>query len=140
MASHHPDRCRGVAGSSVLYLARGFALPTLLPLVDRDLYPVSPHPAGQWDYVLNHREHFSRTVHELEADVAATLSLLHQSSDPSAVGQRAAFADVRARGGWFGGGRRAPSTDRGVALLPTEDFDAAVAAFTAGGFSGPDAW
>ena len=100
MASHHPDRCRVVAGLSVPYLARGFALPTLLPLVDRDPYPARTHPTGQWDYVLNHREHFPRTVQDFEADVAATLSLLYQPSD----------------------------------------LDAMVAAFTADGFAGPDAW
>lgn len=140
MASHHPERCRAVAGLSVPYLARGFALPTLLPLVDRTLYPEQAYPAGQWDYVLNHRESFSRTVQDFEADVTGTLSLLYQPSDPAAVGRPSAFAGVRERGGWFGEARRPPATDRDTVILPSEDLDAMVAAFTAGGFSGPDAW
>lgn len=140
MASHHPERCRAVAGLSVPYLARGFALPTLLPLVDRTLYPERAYPAGQWDYVLNHRENFSRTVHDFEADVAGTLSLLYQPSAPAATATPSSFADVRERGGWFGDAHRPPATDHEAVVLPPDDLDAMVAAFTAGGSSGPDAW
>src|SRR6266581_1458488 len=49
LASHHPERCFGVANLCVPYLARGFAPQNLLPLVDRSVYPADQYPAGQWD-------------------------------------------------------------------------------------------
>jgi len=48
IASHHPDRCHGVANLCVPYLPKGFAPENFLPLVDRTLYPESKFPAGQW--------------------------------------------------------------------------------------------
>ena len=38
MASHHRERCRGIVALSVPHVARGFALPDLVPLLGRDLY------------------------------------------------------------------------------------------------------
>ncbi|HEX3661705.1 MAG TPA: alpha/beta fold hydrolase [Acidobacteriaceae bacterium] len=39
LAAHHPECCRGVVLASVPYFPEGFALPSLLPLVDREVYP-----------------------------------------------------------------------------------------------------
>ena len=39
LASHHPQRCFGVASLCVPYIGTGFAPGALLPLVDRALYP-----------------------------------------------------------------------------------------------------
>ena len=50
LAAHHGARSRGVVLMSVPYFPTGFALPTLLPLVDRQLYPADQYPDGQWDY------------------------------------------------------------------------------------------
>lgn len=102
MATHHPERCRGVANLCVPHLARGFALPNLVPLVDRELYPEKDYPVGQWDYWLLHREHFGRTVRVFEADVRATFSASYRTGSPKAVGKPAISADMRAKGGWFG--------------------------------------
>src|SRR5207249_3305660 len=49
MASHHADKCHGVANLCVPYFAKGFCPPTFLPLVDRAVYPQAQFPAGQWD-------------------------------------------------------------------------------------------
>ena len=50
LASHHPDKVAGVASLCVPYLASGFTLDTVVPLVDRLVYPEGEYPAGQWDY------------------------------------------------------------------------------------------
>lgn len=39
LAAHHPRRRRGVVLTSLAYFPEAFALPTLVPLVDRTLYP-----------------------------------------------------------------------------------------------------
>ncbi len=99
MASHHVERCRGVVNLCVPYLSRGLALPNVVPLVDRALYPADEYPVGQWDYWLFYREHFSRAAQDFEADVAATLSLLYRTATSEAVGKPAFSAALRARGG-----------------------------------------
>ncbi len=48
LAQHHPERCHGVAGLCVPYMPDGFAPETLIPLVNRDVYPEAQFPAGQW--------------------------------------------------------------------------------------------
>ena len=140
MASHHAGRCRGVVNLCVPYLARGLALPNLLPLVDRTLYPADRYPAGQWDYWLFYREHFSRAAQEFEADVEATLARLYRTGLAGAVGKPAHSASIRSGGGWFGPARRAPAMPRDEALLSQADFDELAAAFRSTGFSGANAW
>ena len=44
MAAHHPDRTAGVASLCVPYLAAGFTLETVVPLVDRTVYPEAEYP------------------------------------------------------------------------------------------------
>ena len=58
LAAHHPSRCLGIINMCIPYLARGFSLPNLIPLVDRTVYSQEKYPAGQWDYFLYYREHF----------------------------------------------------------------------------------
>lgn len=139
MASHHPERCRAVANLCVPHIARGFALPYLVPLVDRELYPEEKYPVGQWDYWLLHREHFGRTVTVFEADVRATFSASYRTGAPGAVGKPAMSADMRGRGGWFGPAGP-PAVPRDEALMPQDIFDALVSAFEKTGFGGADAW
>lgn len=140
IATHHPERCRAVANLCVPYIARGFALPNLVPLVDRELYPEKDYPVGQWDYWLLHREHFGRTVRVFEADVRATFSASYRSGSPKVVGKPAMSAAMRAKGGWFGPARSAPGVLRDENLMTQEVFDALVAAFEKAGFGGADAW
>ena len=140
LATHHADRCRAVANLCVPHIARGFALPNLIPLIDRDLYPETDFPVGQWDYWLLHREHFRRTAEAFEADVEGTFAALYRSASPKAVGKPAISADMRAKGGWFGPAQSAPVMPRDEALMPHDLFDALVAAFQHTGFAGADAW
>ncbi len=140
MASHCPERCRGVVNLCVPYFPRGMALPNLVPLIDRDLYPADRFPVGQWDYWLFYREHFQRASQDFEADVEATLALLYRAAPERIVGRPAFTANIRAQGGWFGEARRAPAPARDQALLSQVDFEALVRAFRSTGFSGADAW
>ena len=140
MASHHAGRCRGVVNLCVPYFARGFALPNFIPLIDRALYPTERYPVGQWDYWLFYREHFWRASQEFETDVAATLALLYRTAPVRTPGRPAFTAGIRAQGGWFGPARRASALPRSSTMLSQDDFDALVAAFTATGFAGADAW
>ena len=69
VAQHHPDRCHGVANLCVPYIPDGFAPETIIPLVDRSVYPEDQFPAGQWDYQLFYAENFDTARTGFDADV-----------------------------------------------------------------------
>jgi pimeloyl-ACP methyl ester carboxylesterase len=140
LAGHHPERCRGVASLCVPYLPGGFALESLVPLVDRDLYPAGEFPYGQWDYYRFYEESFDQATADFEADVAATVSLLFRRGRPGSVGKPARSARVRANGGWFGDTHRAPPLPRDETMLSREDYDEIVAGLETNGFRGPNSW
>lgn len=140
LAQHHPDRCRAVANLCVPYLPDGFAPATLLPLVDRTIYPEDVHPAAQWDYQLYYEEHLDDATAAFEKDVGATVRALIRAGSPDAVTQPAMTAGVRARGGWFGPGMGAPNLPRDEAVISAEVESAYVAALTRNGFRGPNSW
>ncbi|MCB8881991.1 alpha/beta hydrolase [Acidisoma cellulosilytica] len=140
LAAHHPDRSRGIVLLSVPYLPRSFALPSLIPLVDRTLYPADPYPDGQWDYYRFYLTHFDQTVADFNADIAATLSAIYRRGSPESIGQISRSAKVTALGGWFGAARLAPAIAPDTALWPAADFDALIAAFRVTGFRPGNAW
>src|SRR5262245_36604994 len=87
LASHHPDRCFGVANLSVPYFAKGFSPEQLLPLVDRSVYPEAEYPIGQWDYQLFYVEQFDRATKAFEGNVRNTLKALFRKGNPSGKGK-----------------------------------------------------
>jgi len=90
LASHHPERCFGVANLCVPYLARGFAPQTLIPLVDRSLYPDAQFPAGQWEYQLFYEESFDKARAAFEANVSNTVKALFRKGSASGKASRPA--------------------------------------------------
>ena len=140
LAAHEPKRVRGVVLVSVPYFPTANALPTLVPLVDRTIYPADEYPDGQWDYYRYYTTHFEAAVADLDADKAASLASIYRSGDPASVGKPAANATVTRHGGRFGSAHRAPPTEPDPALWPAADFDALVRSFEARGFRPPCAW
>ena len=140
LAAHHAARSRGVVLMSVPYFPQGFALPSLLPLVDRQLYPADRYPNGQWDYFRFYQTHFEQTVRDFDADIAATLASIFRPGNPAAVGQVSPSASVTRNGGRYGAAHRAPPAAPDVALWPPADFDALVQAFQAHGFRPANAY
>ncbi len=140
LAAHHGGRSRGVVLASVPYFPEGFALPGLLPLVDRRLYPSDQYPDGQWDYFRFYQTHFDQTVQDFDADIPATLASIYRRGNPGAVGQVSPTAAVTRNGGRYGAAHRAPATAPDPALWPDGDFVALVEAFRARGFRAANAW
>lgn len=139
-AAHHPERSRGVVFTSVPYLPESFALPSLLPLIARELYPVDQYPDGQWDYYRFYLTHFEETVTDFDADIPATLSLIYRRGDPKIAGHIYPSASVTRNGGWFGSAHRAPSIPPDPTLWPVADFSALVEAFRSTGFRPGNSW
>jgi pimeloyl-ACP methyl ester carboxylesterase len=140
LTAHEPERSRGVVLVSVPYFPDANALPTLVPLVDRSIYPVDKYPDGQWDYYRYYTTHFDAAVADLDADKASSLASIFRPGDPASLGKPAPNASVTRKGGRFGTAHRAPQTAPDPALWPSADFDTLVQSFEAHGFRGPCAW
>lgn len=139
IAGHHPEKAVGVASLCVPYLAAGFTLDTLVPLVDRSVYPDAEYPAGQWDYQFFYQESFDKARQGFEANIRNVVKALFRKGDANAVGKPSRTAAVRQAGGWFGGGA-CPDVPRDADVITEQDLEAYTAALTRNGFFGPDSW
>ncbi len=140
LASHHPQRCLGVAGLCVPHLPEGFAPPVLIPLVDRSIYPADLYPAGQWEYQLYYEEHFEDAQRVFEANVLNTVKAMFRKGNPKGRGQPTRFAMTRRDGGHFGGRGEALDLPLDTDILDEQELLHYTAALTRNGFFGPDAW
>ncbi len=118
LAAHHAKRSRGVVFASVPYSPEAFALPSLLPFIDRKLYSADEYPDGQWDYYHFYLTHFEQAVSDFNADIPATLAAVYRSGDPASVGKMSRTAMVTRNGGWFCPAHRASSVAPDPALWP----------------------
>jgi pimeloyl-ACP methyl ester carboxylesterase len=139
IASHHPDKTVGVASLCVPYLASGFTLDTVVPLVDRKVYPETEYPVGQWDYQLFYEESFDKARKGFEGNIRNVVKALFRKGDPRAVGKPGRTASIRKTGGWFGG-RACPDVPRDGDVITEADLETYTEALTRNGFFGPDSW
>jgi pimeloyl-ACP methyl ester carboxylesterase/predicted MFS family arabinose efflux permease len=140
LAAHEPQRCRGVVLTSWAYYPDANSLATLVPLVDRTIYPADQYPDGQWDYYRYYTTHFTAAVADLDADRVNTLASIFRPGDPASVGAISPSAVVTRNGGRFGATHRAAPTSPDPTLWPLADFDVLVQAFTSRGFRPSCAW
>jgi pimeloyl-ACP methyl ester carboxylesterase len=140
LASHHQDRCLAVANLCVPYMPDGFAPATVVPLVDRRVYPESEFPAGQWEYQLFYEEHFDTARGAFETSVPDTVKALFRKGNPAAKGLPSRTAMVRRDGGWFGAAGRAPAVPLDADVLTDADLSSYVSALERTGLFGPDSW
>lgn len=140
LAAHHARRSRGVVLVSVPYLPDAFALPSLLPLVNRKIYPASEYPDGQWAYYRFYLTHFNQTVADFDANIAGTLAAIYRRGKPAPVDKVYPSALIMRNGGWFESAHRAPAARPDSALWPSDDFDTLVEAFRVTGFRPGNSW
>jgi pimeloyl-ACP methyl ester carboxylesterase len=140
LAAHEPDRVRGLVLTSLAYYPAGHAMETVIPLVDRSIYPADEYPDGQWDYYRYYTEHFDSAVADLDADLTSSLASIFQPGNPANVGKVSPNALVSRNGGRFGAAHHAPPTAPDPALWPPADFEAMVQTFLAHGFRPGCAW
>ena len=140
LVQHHAARVDGVGNLCVPYHPNGNAIQNLIPLVDRNVYPIDKYPVGQWDYHLYYEESFDAASAAFEADPAATVKALFRRGHPGSRGKPAPTAAIRRNGGWFGKAGRAPDLPLDTAILSEEDLRHYTEALGRNGFFGPDAW
>lgn len=140
LAAHHPERCHSIVLVSWAYFPSSNALETLVPLVNRSIYPRERYPDGQWDYYRYYTTDFEGAVADLDADVRSSLASVYRPGDPMTVGAVAATATVTVTGGRFGEAHQAPPAEPHPDLWPATDFDELVRAFSTRGFRTSSAW
>ncbi|KIX92155.1 uncharacterized protein Z520_12148 [Fonsecaea multimorphosa CBS 102226] len=141
LASHHPEACRAIVGISVPYRTLELGLPTLLDLIDRDLYPESEFPWGQWDYQVFYERDPKAIDRQFESNPAKNLKLVYSRGSAQNARGIARTAQVTKHKGWFGG-PDAPTPDLPLdkTVLDQEIYDALVAGVQRNGWKGATAW
>jgi len=140
VASHHPERCLGVASLCVPYRTLECGLDALIALVNRETYPAARYPAGQWEYQRFYEEQFDRATSTFGANPFNTVKLLFRKGDPAGSGQPAGTAMTRINGGWFGPLAEAPDLPMDDDVVTRGDLDVYAEALGRNGFFGPDAY
>lgn len=140
LARLHPARCHALASLCVPYHTIENGLDSIMPLVDRTLYPEDEYPAGQWEYMRFYEENFARATAVFEADPYRTMKLLLRKGDPADAGKPAMTAQVRRQGGWFGPLDAAPDLPRDADVVSEEDLEIYAEALQRNGFFGPDSY
>ena len=140
LSAHEPKRSRALVLISLAYQPDGHALDTIVPLIDRTIYPSDQFPDGQWDCYRYYTTHFDMAVVDLDADKAASLASIFRPGDPAGVGEVSPQALVTRNGGRFGAAHRAPAIQPDPALWPPADFDVLARAFEVKGFRPSCAW
>ena len=140
LAQHHAARVQGAANLCVPYLPGGFAPASVVPLVDRSIYPEHVYPLGQWDYLRYYEESFEQARATFEAHPVNFVKAMFRKGNPNQVGKPARLASIRRDGGWFGGAGQAPDVPLDTDLLTEQDLHAYASALAGNGMFGPDAW
>jgi soluble epoxide hydrolase / lipid-phosphate phosphatase len=138
IASHHPDRCHAVAALNVPYRTLELGLDVIVSLVNRETYPETDYPYGNWEYMRFYEENFDKAAQVMGANPEATIKALFRAGNPAIRGKPTALSEVRRDGGWFGGKTSAPDLPRDQRLLSETDLAAYVSAYKRTGFFGTD--
>ena len=140
LTARHPQRSRGAVLISFPYLPDAFAISSLLPLVNRRLYPVDQYPDAQFAYYRFYLTNFDQSVADFDADIPSTLANIYRSGKPDLADKVYRTALITRNGGWFGAAHRAPPVPPDPALWPAADLDAIVKAFHVTGFRPGNSW
>lgn len=140
IASHHPDRCHGVANLCVPYYSLERGLDTCLGLIDRTIYPEDEFPLGQWEYQGFYEESFAAAIAPFDADPAKAIKALFRSGSPSGVGKPSRTAFVRKDGGWFRGAAEPPDVPRDGEVISDTELSDYSEALSRNGFFGPSSY
>ncbi len=140
IASHHPERCHGVANLCVPYATLERGLDACVALVNRDIYPKEKFPVGQWDYQLFYQENFEKATRTFDANPYNIVKLLFRKGDPAGFGKPAGTALICQQGGWFGDAQAAPDIPRDEEVVTEADLHTYAEALTRNGFFGPDSF
>ncbi len=140
VASHHPDRCHGVAGLCVPFATLEQGLDYVITLVDRNVYPADQFPAGQWEYMRFYEEQFPKATAPMDANPRSMIQAIFRKGSAEGMGQPSGTAMVRHQGGWFGGQDAAPEVPIDEDVITPDELDVYTQGLVKNGFFGANSW
>jgi pimeloyl-ACP methyl ester carboxylesterase len=140
IASHHPERCHGVASLCVPYYTLERGLDAMLPLINREIYPEDEFPLGQFEYMRFYEEDFDKSIAPFNADPMAAITALFRSGNPAAKGEPSRTAFVRKDNGWFKGDANPPRTGLDTDVIDEDDLEVYAESLARNGFFGPGSY
>lgn len=87
LAAHHPEVFAGMILLSLPYRTIELGVDHLITLVNRELYPESEYPYGQWAYMKLYEKAPEKADRNLESSIKKTTKLLYAKSDPETFGK-----------------------------------------------------
>lgn len=141
IASHHPEVCRGIVALSVPYRTLEMGLPTLLTLIDRQVYPEDEYAYGQFSYQVFYERDPTVVDRQFETDLPRTIKLIYAKGHPDVGRAPSRLSLVAEQGGWFGGvDAPVPDVPLDRTVLDQEILDELVAGAEKNGWHGATAW
>lgn len=142
LVSHHPETCIGVIAMCVPYRTTELGLAGLVPHINRDMYPESEFPHGQWDYwhFYLREETFEKSVQSFQSDLPNFFKSVWSRGQPNHLKTPSFTASITRNNGWFGGAAEPPEISPEHTLLDQHLHDKLVEAFGKGGFWAPTAY
>ena len=134
VARQHPSAVKALVNLCVPYGTIELGWDGVLPLVNREIYPIDKYEFGQWDYMKNYEENFEKAVEWFDQDIAGLCKTVMQLTTTTPLNRFSPFATIR-KSGCFGGLPKPPSVDMvGPPMLGAEAFDSYVKDMEATGF------
>ncbi|KAF2103290.1 alpha/beta-hydrolase [Rhizodiscina lignyota] len=101
--AHYPELCTGVVLLCVPYATLERGVDFLVSLVNRDIYPESEYPYGQWEYMKAYEKDADHMDEIFDSAPDKIAKIFYTKSSPATYGQPAMTSRVLREGGWFGG-------------------------------------
>jgi pimeloyl-ACP methyl ester carboxylesterase len=139
MALHEPNKVSALASLCVpLGFERG--VDELVKYVDREVYPLSRYPKGQWDYQYFYQEDFESALKEMEADTFKLVKALFRKRMGPDKHTPVFSSEIRARGGWFPPDGIPPDMPIDTDVITEKDARFYAESLSKTGFFGANSW
>lgn len=141
IAAHHPEVCDAVIGMSVPYRTLELGLSVTLATIDRDLYPESQYPYGQWDYQIFYEKDPKAADRHLESNIPNHVKMLFSRGNEKIGRGIARTTEVSKDKGWFGGPNvQLPDFPLENTVIDQELFEQLTESLTRNGMHGATSW
>lgn len=141
LAAHHPEVLDAVCLLGVAYRGLELGLDHLVSLVNRERYPESEYPYGQWEYMKNYELHQVEAIDVLEKCGDKAAKLFYIRSNPSSWGKPGPTSRTLRDGGFLGGNAdNAPDVPLEMTSLDESMFNGLAASHKKHGWFPPTAY
>ncbi|KAF4554597.1 Hypothetical protein D9617_4g003520 [Elsinoe fawcettii] len=139
-AAHFPEKCKGLATLAVPYRMIEAGIEHEISAVNRDIYPESEYPFGQFEYQVSYERHGTDAVKAMATHPEKTTKLMYVRADPASWGKPSMTASTLKAGGMFPDGESLPDIPLEYTVIDQALYDALVESHKRHGTFPPTAW